>query len=320
MSLAPIVLFAYARAEHTLRTLEALSKNALAEQSKLYIYVDGVPNNPASRTVEDNNNEVKKIVHSRKWCNEVEIIESPVNKGLARSIRDGVSEVVKKHGRVIVLEDDLVTSPAFLTFMNKALSFYESYPAVFSIGGYTYPSERMPVPADYQYDTYACLRNCSWGWATWKDRWEKIDWEATHYAALKHSAAMKQAFNRMGDDEFGMFYSQQEKGLNIWSILFTMAHFEQHAVAIIPCRSYVDNIGLDGSGENCGVQKGLSHRSLCENTNPHFLDVIYEDKRIINAFYNVNCSRVLPLWKRAVNRLWRRLTGRPAFLKGRVYE
>ena len=318
MNPAPIVMFAYARPEHTIRTLEALSMNTLAGQSRLYIYVDGVKSD-ATEAVVNANSEVKRIVSSKKWCDKVEIIESSINKGLAKSIRDGVTEVVNRYGKVIVVEDDLVTSPAFLSYMNKALDFYEKYPAVFSIGGYTYPSGKMTIPDDYPYDTYACLRNCSWGWATWKNRWDTIDWNATNYVAMKNNLAMRQAFNRMGDDEFQMFQQQQEKGLNIWSILFTMAHFENHAVAIIPCKSYVDNIGLDGSGENCGVQTALSHASLCDNENPHFLDVVYEDKRIINAFYNVNCRQRLPFIKRALNRISKSLGIGIVYLKREIY-
>lgn len=319
ITLAPIVLFAYARPEHTLRTLQALSANTLAASSHLYIYVDA-PKSSASPDLIHRNAEVRKIVRSQQWCGQVDIIEQTQNKGLARSIRDGVSEIVSKYGQVIVLEDDIVTSPAFLAYMNKALDFYKSYPSVFSIGAYTYPTQRMAIPIDYDYDTYACLRNCSWGWATWSDRWNIVDWNAGHYKYMKSHPAVKDAFNRMGDDEFDMFRAQQERGLNIWSILFTMAHFENHAVAIIPCESYVDNIGLDGTGENCGTQIALQHKVLNQNENPHFLDIIYEDKRIINAFYNVNCRQRLPLWKRFFNRISRVLTGKAIYLKGRVYE
>lgn len=318
INLAPIALFAYARPDHTLRTLEALAANKLAAKSILYIYIDG-PKDNADEELKQRNEEVRRIAYSKQWCGAVEIIEQTANKGLAASIRDGVTDIVSKYGRVIVMEDDLVTSPAFLTYMNKALDFYESYPAVFSIGAYAYPPERMGIPKDYAYDTYACLRNCSWGWATWKVRWEKTDWSASHYETMKTSPAMREAFNRMGDDEFEMFWMQQERGLNIWSILFTMAHFEHHAVAIIPCQSYVDNIGLDGSGENCGNQESLQQRELNTNENPKFLDVIYEDKRIINAFYNVNCRQRLPLWKRAINRLTRIISGKPKYLKGSIY-
>ncbi len=318
MKYAPIVLFTYSRPKHTRRTLESLSQNSLAKDSLLIIHIDGLRSD-ASEAIKKAHDEVKLIVGEKKWCGEVIIKEEFSNKGLARSIREGVTDAIEKYGRVIVVEDDLVTSTAFLVYMNKALDFYQNYPAVFSIGGYSYPKRRMNIPKDYEYDTYACLRNCSWGWATWKDRWDKVDWNAGNYQQIKAQTAIKDAFNRMGDDEFEMLYSQQELGLNIWSILFTMAHFENHAVAIIPCISYVDNIGLDGTGENCSKQTGLSHTELCNNDNPKFLDIIYEDKRIINAFYNVNCRNRIPLWKRFINRLFRKLTGKPKYLKGQVY-
>ena len=319
LTLSPIVLFAYARPEHTRQTLEALSRNTLAPQSHLIIYVDGVKTE-ASDSVVARNRQVKQIVREKQWCGEVEIYESSVNKGLATSIRSGVTETLQRYGRVIVMEDDLITSPAFLSYMNKALDFYEKYPAVFSIGAYNFPPRIMHIPEDYTYDTFACLRNCSWGWATWQDRWEKIDWAGGNYPTLKKNPNMIEALNRMGDDEFEMLEAQQERGLDIWSILFTLAHFENHAVSIIPCVSYVNNIGLDGSGENCGVQDRLSNETLNNDENPRFLDVIYEDKRIINAFYNVNCRKKLPLWKKTINRIYRKKYGRAAFLKGKTYK
>lgn len=318
MKYAPIVLFAYSRPSHLKRTLEALSQNTIAGESLLIIHIDGLRDD-APESVRQDHNEVIRIVNERQWCGNVIIRNEVSNKGLANSIKDGVSEAVEQYGRVIVVEDDLVTSPAFLSFMNKALEFYKDYPAVFSIGGYNFPPQRMHIPVDYGYDTYACLRNCSWGWATWNDRWDKVDWSAGHYEQIKNSPSIIQALNRMGDDEFDLLFAQRERGLDIWSILFTLAHFENHAIAIIPCVSYVDNIGLDGTGENCGIQSGLSNTHLCMNENPRFLDIIYEDMRVINAFYNVNCRKKLPLYKRIINRVYRKLLGHPKYLKGRVY-
>lgn len=319
MELAPIVLFAYSRPEHTLKTLMSLKDNILADKSILHIYIDGVKEN-ASESLVENNRRVREIAKSQQWCGEVIVHQSCINKGLAESIKQGVSETLKINGKIIVLEDDLFLSPAFLTFMNKSLDFYENYPAVFSIGGYTYPDKIMTIPDDYIYDTYACLRNCSWGWATWISRWDRIDWNAKQYSTIKENNSIKLALNRMGDDEFEMFESQQEKGLNIWSILFTNYHFVNHAVAIIPCKSYVNNLGLDGSGENCNIHNNLIHDNLNNELNPRFLDIIYEDNRIINAFYNVNCRNKRPILKKIINRIFR-IFGKksPFVLKGKVY-
>ncbi len=319
---APIVLFTYNRPEHTNQTLKALVQNVGANESELYIYCDG-PKVNASEEQLAKIAAVRSIAHEYTTLGlfqEVFIIEAPTNKGLARSIREGVTEVLAKHGRVIVLEDDIYTSPAFLSYMNQSLDFYATRKAVFSIGAYTYPPTKMQIPADYPFDTYVCLRNCSWGWATWQDRWEQVDWNAMHYAEMKNHLALQQAFNRMGDDVFEMLQHQQEGKLDVWSILFTLAHFENHAVAICPCQSYVNNVGLDGSGSNCGVHDALQNNVLCKNMQPRMVDVLYEDTRVINAFYNVNCRTKRPIWQKACNFVARKLGIKPLFvIKKKVY-
>ena len=318
-TLPPIVLFVYNRPSHTERTLDYLQKNNLADQSTLYIYSDGVKENASEKTIKKIN-EVRQIIRAKQWCKEVVIIESKKNKGLALSIITGVSEVIEKHGRVIVMEDDLITSPAFLTFMNQSLNYYNNRKSVFSIGGYNMPSTMMKIPDDYKYDVYVCLRNESWGWATWQDRWNQVDWNVANYQTMLKSKQMQDAFNRGGDDVFEMLEMQQNGKLNIWSIQFTMAHFTNHAVSIIPTHSYVDNVGLDGSGENCGISDALRNNSLCLNENIRYIDILYEDKRIINAFYSANCRKRRPQWQKVINRVSRFIGRRNVFvLKKKIY-
>lgn len=309
MSLAPIVLFVYNRPEHTRRTLQALSRNVLAKESVLHIYADGAKEN-ASEDQCHHIEEVRRLISSELWCGEVIIHESDHNNGLYQSVRRGVTELVDQYGKVIVMEDDLQTSPAFLSYMNRALEFYADRKSVFSISGYNYPATRMSFPTDYVYDTYVCLRNASWGWGTWADRWKQIDWEVNAYTTIKHTPAIKEALNRMGDDEFDMLYQRMEKGLNIWSIQFTIAHFVNHAVAIYPVQSYVHNTGNDGSGENCSATHALDNATLSTNMEPKLIDILYEDRRIINAFYNVNCRTRRPLWQRGCNWIARKM-GKP---------
>lgn len=317
--LAPIVLFVYNRPNHTLKTLTALCANHLASESRLYIYCDAAKEN-ASEETKTRVSEVRSIVHSQSWCGEVHVVEQAQNQGLYRSIRAGVTSIIHQYGRVIVMEDDLVTSPAFLDYMNESLNKYSAYPSVFSIGGYTYPESIMPIPDDYDWDNYVCLRNCSWGWATWKNRWDLVDWDVDVYDYMRTHSACINAFNRMGDDEFPMLEGRMSGKLNIWSIQFTVAHFVHHAVAMCPIKSYVNNVGLDGSGENCGVQTRLYHKSLCSNRKPKLTNIAYEDSRIINAFYNVNCRRKCPLWMRIWNKLVKVTKRYDKILpKGRVY-
>jgi hypothetical protein len=302
--LAPIVLFVYNRSVHTEQTLDALMQNTLASESTLYIYCDG-PKKSASEADLKKIQNVRKIVKKEKWCKTVHIIESVMNQGLATSIRTGVTDIVKKHGKVIVMEDDLLTSSAFLSYMNKALNYYEIRKSVFSISAYCLPPNKFQIPDDYNYDVFVGLRNSSWGWATWNDRWQQVDWEVSVFDEIKSNPEIKEAFNRRGDDVFEMLEMQQSGKLDIWSIQFTVAHFKNHAVSIIPTISYVDNIGFDGTGENCGVTEALKNTRLSENEDIRFIDILYLDKRLTNAFYNVYYRKKRPQLKKIANRLSR---------------
>lgn len=317
--LAPIILFVYNRPEHTAKTLEALSLNDHADKSMLFIFCDG-PKDNASPEILQRIEKVRTIVRSKQWCKENHIIESQNNKGLASSIKDGVSQVVNNYGKVIVMEDDLITSTAFLTFMNDSLRYYENYKSVFSITGYNLPSSKMKIPEDYNYDVYVCLRNGSWGWATWSDRWNKIDWDIRLFETMDINKSMKEALNRGGDDVFKLLQMQKNGKLNIWSIQFTLTHFVNHAITISPTLSYVDNIGVDGTGENCGTDGSYRNSQLNQNRNIRFLDILYEDSRLLNAFYNAYCQVKRPIWQKIINRISRSLGRENVFqIKKKIY-
>ena len=140
--LAPIVLFCYNRPKHTEQTLIALSNNLLADQSQLFIFCDG-PKAYASDEQLSKIEKVRKLVKSKKWCRHVSIFENENNKGLANSVIDGVTKIVVEYGKIIVLEDDLVTSKHFLEYMNKSLQKYEFENNVMQISGYQFPIEEF---------------------------------------------------------------------------------------------------------------------------------------------------------------------------------
>ncbi len=134
MELSPIILFVYNRPAHTRRTLEALSANNLAAKSLLYIFSDG-PKENASSSELINIEATRNVIKSKKWCGEVVINEKRKNRGLVDSIIAGISDVTEAHGRAIVLEDDIITQPGFLQFMNDALVLYADQERVMQIVG-----------------------------------------------------------------------------------------------------------------------------------------------------------------------------------------
>lgn len=310
MTYAPIVLFVYNRPWHTEQTLRALMKNDLAKESELYIYADG-PKEDATEEQLNLINQVRILIRQEQWCGKVHIIESKHNKGLADSIISGVTEVVNKYGRVIVLEDDLETAPMFLTYMNEALSYYEPRNCVFSISA-DIPM-RMPEIKPYAYDVFVSYRNFSYGWGTWKERWNQVDWSINNFYEFQNDTLVQQAFCRGGDDLFDMLEAQSRGIIDSWAIRFTWAHFEQHAVSIMPTQTFVHHLGFDGSGVHC---RGGNHdnRSLNTRRSYHFLPILYEDARFINAFYATYTRAPLPTYKRILNRIWRKFYNKNVFV------
>ena len=320
MALAPIIVFAYNRPDLLRQTLNALMQNDLADESTMYIFCDGPKPNS---TVEQLNSitEVRKVAHSKQWCKDVFIFESDRNKGLGTSIITGVTEVLEKHGKGIIVEDDLITSPMFLLYMNQCLDHYECRKSVFSISAVSRPHPDRFFPVDYPYDVYVSLTHRPWGWATWRDRWNQVDWQANAYQIIKNNPAMKEAFNRLGADYYDALSYQQEKNQNVWSIRFALAHFVNHAVSICPISSYINNIGWGEAATNTKASgSNWNIVSLNSNHSIRFVDVLYEDKRIINAWYSFSISKRRSLIGKLRNWYGRRFLNRDEFvLKGKVF-
>lgn len=243
--LAPIVLFVYNRPKHTLQTLEALSKNTLADQSSLFIFSDGYKEGASSKDIK-NIDEVRKIIASQKWCKTVEIIEADKNKGLKNAIIDGVTSIVNQYGSVIVLEDDIVTSPGFLKFMNDALKLYADEEKVMHISAYSPPTKEK-LPELFFYEVMHC-----WGWGTWKRAWDKLN-KSDQYILNRIQMQNKEKHFDLDNSDFFLPQLQSSiKGLgNTWCILWYGSIYIHGGYCLNPGVSLIQNIGLDGSGVHC---------------------------------------------------------------------
>ena len=239
--LAPIVLFVYNRPWHTQKTVEALLKNKLANESNLFIFADGPKNEEDSKKVSS----VRSIIKSIRGFRTIQIIERERNWGLADSVIKGVTEVIDNYGKVIVLEDDILSSTNFLKFINDALQFYENDNKIFSISGYTFP---IKIPSSYPYDVFIMYRSSSWGWATWKNRWDKVDWEVSDFGKFLKNKDAKSLFNRGGDDLTPMLVKQMKGKIDSWAIRWAYAHYKEDAFCLYPVISNIKNIGIDNTG------------------------------------------------------------------------
>lgn len=237
---APIVLFVYNRLECTKKTLKALEKNELAAESELYIFSDGPKYREDISKVEEVRHYIKKYCN-HSFFKKVSMVKAEKNMGLANSVIEGVTEVIKKHGRVIVLEDDCVTTKDFLRYMNGALEFYEKKDNIWSVSGYTFS---LPSLKNYPKDVYLLYRESSLGWGTWKDRWETVDWAVNDYRSFRFDIKRRRKFARGGDDLFSMLKAQMNEKIDSWAIRWCYAQSMQDKLTVYPRISYLYNIGF----------------------------------------------------------------------------
>lgn len=247
--LAPIAFFAYNRPDHTRQALESLSKNLLADQSSLFIFVDG-PKPGASEATIAAIEEVRKVVAEKKWCKEVTIAASETNKGMFKANIEGITSIVNRFGKIIALEDDGILSPGFLTFMNDALYFYENTPRVMHVSAFTRP-DLQPAVDKVEASTYFFYHTTTWGWGTWKRAWDNYTTDALAVRKAISAKGNIKKLNMDGTFEFYWGLKAVAKKQFSWNTIWHSVVFLHDGLCLYPKKSLVDNIGHDGSGTNC---------------------------------------------------------------------
>ncbi len=244
---APIVLFAFNRPDHLRRTLESLAANGLAPETDLTIFCDG-PRNDAEREKTD---AVRAVARAAPGFHSCAVVERGKNHGLAASIIAGVTELVSANGRVIVLEDDMVTSPHFLRYMNEGLEAYAEVPEVASIHGWCFPHTVQSPP-----ETFFLRGADCWGWATWKRAWDIFEPDAGKLLTRLRQRGLNDAFDLEGAYSYtDMLRATQEGKISSWAVRWHASAFLAGMYTLHPGRSLVKNIGLDASGTHCGVNR-----------------------------------------------------------------
>lgn len=240
---APIAVFAYNRPEHTGRLLESLKACPEIGASTLRIYCDG-----AKRPEHAEGVAATRAVVARTAPAHAEIIERDTNFGLARSIITGVSELTAAHGRVIVLEDDLVLSPHALGFLNQGLERYAHEDRAMHVSAYMYPV-RATLPPAFFYREATC-----WGWATWDRAWAHFEPDAAKLLAEIDAEGWRRDFNIDGSGYFyEMLVRQRDGSLDSWAIRWYASMFRRGGLSLHPGQSFIQNLGFDGSGVHCNV-------------------------------------------------------------------
>lgn len=297
--IAPVLLFVYNRPEHVRRTIEALQHNTLAAESPLFIYSDAARDASQEQAVA----EVRRFIHTVTGFATITIIERSENWGLARSIIDGVTTQINRYGRVIVLEDDLITAPYFLQFMNDALECYKDEPRVGHIQGCDFTQDPS-LP-----DTFLIKWTGSWGWATWKRAWQYFNPDGKALLAELERRKLTYTFDFNGKYGYTRMLRRQIEGKNnSWAIRWNASLFLKDMLSLNVGKSLVQNEGFDGSGTNCGGG-GLYASTLYMERLPVRRIIPAEENAAARQAYVRYYARTNSFMAKAIRRIKRTLKG-----------
>jgi len=275
---SPVIIFTYNRLDSLTQTVNYLSKNIDKEYTDIIIFSD------YWKTEKDKKNviNVRNYLHTISEFKSINIIERKENYGLAKNIIEGVTEIINQYEKVIVLEDDLVTSSNFISYMNQALDFYENNNNIFAISGYT---GKLPSLKNLEKDVYLSYRPSSWGWATWKDQWANIDWDVKDFSEFITDRKKIKKFNRGGIDMARMLKHCMQGKNHSWAIRWSYAMSKQDKYCVYPSVSKVQNIGFGEDATNC---KGVNiYQTILDTSNKidfQFDKDIKIDKQLTKEF------------------------------------
>lgn len=285
MDLAPIIMFVYNRPEHTKKTIEGLLNNPEAKDSVLYIFADG-PKATMSPEGMYNLKATREYIHSIRGFKEIHIDESEINRGLAPATIRGCTEVINRHGKMIMIEDDDVPSPFFLSYVNECLVKFADNPKIWSVCGYVSTDEIPYIETDD--DVYLLNRPSSWGFGTWKRCWDKVIWDIDVLQGIFKHKEVARKFNKWGGSYHYCFMWKLFHGQNSsWSVRYHFASYLTDAKSIYPKNSLITNIGLDSTGTHSA---SLTMHTNMMQTPVKIPDIIkfdeYRNKMYVKSFGN----------------------------------
>jgi len=284
--LAPILLIAFNRPIHFKKTLTALCKNKKAKESILYISIDG----PRNKHDKKNQELIFNYINDAKlYFHEVNILKNEKNIGLSKNIINSVSRVLNSHSKIIVLEDDLVTSRSFLSFMNNALDYYQFKNKIWHITGFSEINDSLKKG-----EIFLSRYMCCWGWATWSDRWKEFN-KNPNLLMQQFSKEMIFKFNLDGASNCWDQVIENKIGkINTWAVFWYASIFTKNGLCVIPWFSYVENIGLDGSGSNCHkIDNNMEKIYINEIEEFKVIDNLIEDKKAFKMIQKLNKKSTL---------------------------
>ena len=242
--ISPIVIFTYNRLDHLDTLINSLEQNELFKKSKILVFSDGPKKELDIEKIE----KIRIYLKKKLTSNNSEIVERSNNFGLSKNVITGINQTFNDYDQAIILEDDLEVSPFFLNYMNDALNLYANSENVASISGYMYPINSKSFSNDY----FFLKLVESWGWGTWRRAWNNFETDSVKLKNEIDERKLVDEFNFSSGISYYKMLNDNINGANdSWAIRWYASTFLKNMNTLFPSKSFVKNIGIDNSGENC---------------------------------------------------------------------
>ena len=238
-----IGVFCYKRAEKLKTSMEALLKNPECASLDIIFFADGYKNENDKPGVEATRNYIDSITGFKNIYKHFR----ERNYSTGPNFFEGLTYLSRHYNQFIIVEDDLVVTPNYISYMLAALDFYRDEKSVFCITGYVFPLNLR----NYDYDTIVYKRFCSYGWSCWSNRMRQIAWHTDELINLIQSTPnFKNRLNKEGFDLYRMLKKQINGTISTWDIQMQV-HVAKHDFNIVyPVISKAKNIGFDNQSTN----------------------------------------------------------------------
>lgn len=276
----PIVIFAFNRPVILKETLSALKANVGIKEHTLIFFCDGPKENSSPEQL-DKIMQVKQLAESIDWCKQVVINTKDKNVGLANSLVGGITEVLKKYEAIIVLEDDIKTSPFFVKYMIDALTIYKNDENVISISGFNFP---FNDPTCSEETFFLRGANC-WGWATWRRGWKIYENDGQILLNNLVISDLTYQFDYDGNYIYSKMLRKTIADNHSWAVKWHASAYLKKKLTLYPKNSLTENIGIEGT--NVKTRNSMIFGEITNNQPVlNFTQIISENFLMREKFVN----------------------------------
>lgn len=303
---APIVMISYNRPSFVRLSINNVALADGVGNHDIFMFIDG----PKSEKDKIKQDEIFAIVESyKKQLPKLTIIRRNRNYGCRDNIVDAISTIITRYGKAIIIEDDILISKTFLDYMDEALDLYKNDKSIWSINAYQLPNLKIPV--DYPYDVYLDPVNMCWGWGTWVDRWNQVDFALKDWEVERENPIVLSRLNRAGRHFLDMINAQYDGRLDTWDVQCLYHVVKNGLMSIEPKFQLSKNIGFDPmvGGVHHNIASPLFSRQRYYNFRPKLVPNLTHDMRIFEQFEWIKIPKNIYV------RIYRKLQRVLAYLK-----